>query len=146
MTVQITGIYKEYNISALPSIHHFVNSQAKSIRKLPWKIRFYLKNSPCIAAAVSGCSTSLFNPDISIEHGARMLTDGKWVWFGDIVYYYEYCQVDFEPAFQAHLNSLYLPYPLAFSIKNQLSRGQLLRDIDATLEEVLANKTTLTLD
>ena len=85
MNIKTQGYFKEmpHGNSACPSIKEYIN---KGDRTLIEKICNYLSSGVAIAAT-PGIVNDVIDPDKGVAGSPTALTDGTWVWPGDLAYY-----------------------------------------------------------
>lgn len=129
MKVKKVGFWKEEGYRKMPSIFEHINKHSK--KKIPWRIFFYLHNSPLVSISMSAYSV-IDNKNI---YGDRICTDGKWIWSCNLIYYYEEHGLELPEEFVKHIKRRLVPYPIFFAFSNLLMNGRLVGKILDTCQK-----------
>lgn len=97
-----TGFYREmpHGEKENPSIREYIESTIED--NLKEKICGYL-NSGLVLMACGGTVNDVISEDIITIGCPDILTDGKWVWPGDLAYYVEYYDIGLNPEFVSYM-------------------------------------------
>lgn len=133
MMYKKVGFWKESGLSNQKSIYDYKNLKVNGKRKLPWKLFFYINNSPSLNNARFGFDNCLISDDIISAEQFR--TDGEWIWSDHIIHYYEEHGIDLPKNFVKHIKKKFLPIPILFLIKNFFLRGELVENISNSLQQ-----------
>lgn len=97
MKLKRQGFYKEmpHGKSGDPSIFEFIQNK-ESINEE--KIVSYLKQG-IVLVSCGGVVNDIINPDDGIAGCPNMMTDGTWVWPGDLAYYVKKYHIQLEAEF-----------------------------------------------
>lgn len=128
MKIKKAGFWKEDGYSRMPSIFEQINKHQKT--KIPWRLFFYLHNSPAIGISMSKYSVI----DGKSINGDALLTDGKWVWSRTLIYYYQEHGLELPKEFEKHIKRRIIPYPIFFAFRNLLTNGRLVSTVLETCE------------
>ena len=121
MIYKKVGFWKESRLSNQKSIYDYKNPKVNGKRKLPWRLFFYIHNSPSFNNARFGFDNCIIsNEMISAE---QIKTDGEWIWSDHIIHYYQEHGIDLPEDFIQHIKRRFLPIPILFSINFFLQEG-----------------------
>lgn len=95
-TVEIGQIRETYKDDKYPSIRDLINKPIRNKKE----IIEYMKGSK-IEAAAPAIVTDLINPEIKLGE-LYMMTDGKYSWRSDVIYYFEKYDMELPGEFIQH--------------------------------------------
>ncbi len=105
MNLVRTGYFKEmpHAETTDPSIRNFIGKSIVNDTESEL-VYNYLRHAPVLAAC-TGFASDVVNPDKGVSGVPSCMTDGVWVWPGDLAYYVDNYSLKISDEFLKHMKS-----------------------------------------